>query len=328
MERFACFWNGIKLMVVLPLVGCASMMASVQYPQPSKFFLQSGQLKPASGERTKDLFSAYCSGGKQIRNLTINFSFISSLNPQGWSVSEAGSYLKKLNQQRQCLNQKILYRLSEPPDCQTYYGDYVTDLRGKKFCAPANRNEPVWFLSSSNSPSEIENSLREARLHDRNDATVPVFVRANNGRLFGFYFIGQGSSNPNVLGGISKMFGNDLSSIISDDLASLVANFTILEPADFQKKAYQNSEEFNEEKSCLSSGLYSEDLMAIDSEENIDMTESITLKNKIWERYISRFSNVKESVDSANSNKINTQISLDLNAFCRYGRNLNDLTSK
>jgi len=346
MGRFVCFWNGTKLMVVLFLTGCASMMASVQYPQPSKFVLQGGKLKPAPEDQKKDVFSTYCSGGKQIKSLTINFSFVLPKNPQGWSIDDAGSYQKNLNQQRQCLTRKILYRLAESPDCQTYYGNYLTDLRGKKLCAPANRDEPVWFLSSSLLSSEIEKSITTIKPTEKYDSTAPVFVRSKDGRLYGFYFIGSGSGIPNVLDAAPKMFGDELLSMNSSDLATLTQNFTILEPLDFQNKAYteeiEKQSDDETDKSCDPHKMYGAESVtffkdekwetveayAIGEDGNANISKALYQRNKIWERYISRFSTVKESVDSANTNKINTQVSLDLNGFCRYGRSTDDLTSK
>lgn len=341
MGRFACFWRGIKLVVALSLTGCASMIASVQYPQPSKFSLQSGQLKPVSDEQKKDMFSRYCAGGKQTRNLTLNFSFTLPKNPKGWSIDDAGSYQKKLDQQRQCLSRRILYRLAESPDCQTYYGNYITDLRGKSICAPANRDEPVWFLLSTLSSSEVENSIQDLSPTKQYDATVPVFVRSGDGRLYGFYFVGDRSSNPNVLGAFSKMFGNGVSTIASPDLAGLVDGYTMLEPLEFQTKAYSEetvglSEENN---SCnfprpesvtfhKNEKWETVEAYAIGEDGNTNISMAIDQRSKIWERYISRFSTVKESVDSTNANRINTQVSLDLNGFCRYGRSIDDLTSR
>lgn len=322
------------------------MMASVQYPQPSKFVLSGGQLNPTSEDQKKDIFSTYCSGGKQIKSLTLNFSFLLPKNPQGWSIDDAGSYQKNLNQQRQCLTRKVLYRLAEPPDCQTYYGHYTIDLRGKKLCAPANRDEPVWFLSSSLSSSEIENSISNIKPIEKYDSTVPVFVRSKDGRLYGFYFIGSGSGTPNVLDATPKIFGDELSSMNSNDLAALTQNFTILEPLDFQNKAYteeiekQSDNEAN--NSCDPQKMYGAESVtffknekwetveayAMGEDGNTNISKALYQRSKVWERYISRFSTVKESVDSTNANKINTQVSLDLNGFCRYGRSTDDLTSK
>lgn len=344
MVRFACFWNGTKLMVVLFLTGCASMMASVQYPHPSKFSLQGGQLKPASSEEKKDLFSMYCSGGKQTRSLTFNFSFTIPQNPKGWSIDDAGSYQKRLHQQRQCLSRRILYRLAEPPDCQTYYGNYLTDLKGKSVCAPANRDEPVWFLSSTWPSNEIEKSVTDVKPAEKYNATVPVFVRASDRRLHGFYFISGGSSNSDVLSASSKMFGEGVSSVTAPDLVGLIDGYTILEPLEYQTKAYNEEIEMHspEDDSCDLHKMYGANSVsffkngnwehveayAIGEDGNTNVSKAIDQRVKIWERYISRFSTVKESIDSTNANKINTQVSLDLNGFCRYGRSVDDLTSR
>lgn len=344
MERFVYFWSGTKLMIVLFLTGCASMMASVQYPQPKQFLLQGGQFKPVFNGQKKDLFSMYCSGGKQIRSLTLNFSFMMPQNPKGWSIDDTGSYQKHLHQQRQCLSRKILYRLAESADCRNYYGNYLTDLRGKNVCAPANRDAPVWFLNSALSSSEIEKSIKDIKPTEKHDAVVPVFVRSSDGRLHGFYFIGDGSSNLNVLNASSKMFGDDVSSIASLDLVSLVDGYTMLEPLEYQTKAYSEEAEKSsaEDDSCDPQKIYGAESISffkngkwetveaysIGEDGNTNISKALYQRNKIWERYIFRFSTVKENVDATNANKINTQVSLDLNGFCRYGRSTDDVTSK
>jgi hypothetical protein len=133
-KPYAYFWTGIKLAALMSLSGCASMMASVEYPKPAYLSLSNGQTGVLSEKKPSDVLTKYCSGGRQSKSLILNYSFVSPKNPKGWSTGDASSYLKKLNHQRECLNRKLLLRLAEQPDCQTHYGNYVTDLRGKPVC--------------------------------------------------------------------------------------------------------------------------------------------------------------------------------------------------
>jgi hypothetical protein len=308
------------------LCGCASMMASVQYPQPVYLSLSNGRTEVIVDRKLSDMFAKYCSGGHQIKSLTFNYSFVSPKNPKGWSIGDASKYIKKLNSHRECLNRNLIFKLAEEPNCQTYYGNYVTDLRGKPVCGPANRDEPIWFFTSDKSANEIEITAESIKPNATYDSFVPVFVRSSSGKIYGFHFIGAGSGVPNVLSETTSSFGDNVSSALLSDLAALVSEFTILEPSDYQKQAYAAGED-DDEKACSPSGNDLE-VLAVDAEGNTDTSAAISERNKIWERYVSRFSKIKESADAHSTQITNTQISLDLNGFCKYGRSLNDLTSK
>jgi hypothetical protein len=312
--------------MLLGLSGCASMMASVQYPKPVYLSLSNGRTEVLADKKLSDLFAKYCSGGHQTKSLTFNYSFVSPKNPNGWSIGDASKYIRNLNNHRECLNRVLIFRLAETPDCQTYYGNYVTDLRGKPVCGPANRDEPVWFFTSEKSSNEIEQLAESTKPNTAHDSSVPVFVRSASGKIYGFHFIGNGSSVPNVLPEMTSPLGPNVSSAVLSDLSSLVNTFTLLEPADYQKQAY-GSDEAEDEKSCSANSGDSQ-VLAVDSEGASDTSTAISERTKIWERYISRFSKIKESPDPRSPQITNTQISMDLNGFCKYGRSLNDLTSK
>ena len=326
MKPYVYFWTGIKLLMLFGLCGCASMMASVQYPRPVYLSLSNGRTEVLVDRKPSDVFAKYCAGGHQIKSLTFNYSYVAPKNPKGWSISDASKYIKKLNNHRECLNRSLIFKLAEAPDCQTYYGNYVTDLRGKPVCGPANRDEPIWFFTSDKSANEIERTAESIKPNATYDSFVPVFVRSASGKIYGFHFIGDGSSVPNVLPEMTSSLGASVSSAVLSDLSALVSDFTMLEPSDYQKQAY-GADEAEGEKSCSANSGDSQ-VLAVDTDGNNDASAAISGRSKIWERYISRFSKVKESPDLQSAQNTNTQISLDLNGFCRYGRSLSDLTSK
>ena len=302
------------------------MMASVQYPQPVYLSLSNGRTEVLVDRKPSDVFAKYCAGGHQIKSLTFNYSFVPPKNPKGWPIGDASKYLKKLDNHRECLNRSLIFKLAEAPDCQTYYGNYITDLRGKPVCGPANRDEPIWFFTSGKSAHEIERTAESIKPNATYDSFVPVFVRSSSGKIYGFHFIGDGSSVPNVLPEMTSSLGASVSSAVLSDLSALVSDFTILEPSEYQKQAYDAHED-EDEKSC-SANRDDSQILAVDADNNVDTAAAINRRYMIWERYISRFSKVKESPDSQSPQAVNTQISLDLNGFCRYGRNLGDLKSK
>lgn len=199
MERFVCFWSGTRLMVALLLTGCASMMESVQYPQPSEFSLQGGQLKLASNEQKKDLFSTYCSGGKQIRSLTLNFSFLLPPNPKGWPIDKVGTLQHELNNKQQCLNRRIFYYLGEHLECNfNYFSHSSGNLQGEKLCAPSNRSVPVWRISSTKTAEEIE-SIASNLTPIENEYPSPLLIRSHTGKLISLYSISPNSNEVRFL---------------------------------------------------------------------------------------------------------------------------------
>lgn len=93
------------------------------------------------------------------------------------------------------------------------------------------------------------------------------------------------------------------------ELQMLMDNFTILEPVDFQNEAYKS------------------DLIAADENGKQSISEAIEHKDKIWIRYVEHFTKISEA-KSNNPRVINIDLDLDLNGFCRYGRNVSDLQSQ
>jgi hypothetical protein len=105
---------------------------------------------PLSGD---EVFKAYCSGSKQTKSFKLVFSFISPKNPSGWPMSTASEYMMKVNEDKSCLIQESLYRLSQEPGCQTHYGHYMTDLRGEKMCSPTREESPLGVESRKGNQS-------------------------------------------------------------------------------------------------------------------------------------------------------------------------------
>ena len=343
MKPSAYFWTGIKLSTLLGLCGCASLMASVQYPKPIYLSLSNGQTKLLAEEKTSNFFAAYCSDGRQRKNLTLNYSFVSPKNPAGWPVNEASNYLKKVNQKRQCTNQKIFHEISEEPNCQTHLdGVDIKDLRGEPICGTDNRDESVWFLSSQKSSAEIKAILKSLSPMAKGGSYELVFVRSISGHLTGGYIFNGQTAKLYML---KQLFGDDVKSFIIPEWINLTKQFTILEPLEFQKQAYDDEIDKlpdGTENSCDIRSDYRGEAISffknhqwqniwafgIDNKGEPDPSAAINQKARIWERYISRFSKVKESTDPRSPQITNTQISLDLNGFCKYGRSLDDLTSK
>lgn len=340
MKLFKCFLKGTNFcFAVISLSGCASLLASVQNPKPTPLQIVSGQTKVAEEKKADatKIFDSYCSGGKQIKKLSLNVEYVSPKSPAGWPVNVAGGFVKKLNQEQQCLSNTILYGLSRLPVCSS--GE---ELRGKSVCI--KNDEDLWFLKSSLSSSEIEKKVKDLSPSNEYSAHTAVIVKDSVGKLAWFNYFEVGSNAPDLTSRKSSdLLGDDVGSVYLEDLFNLFNEFTILEPVEFQKTTYTDEvEKSNENSSCNLAREYEAEAITIfkngqyetvqafgiDESGNVDAAAAINQKDKIWRRYVSRFSQVKES-SSASSPQINKiQVSLDLNAFCRYGRSINDLSSK
>lgn len=327
MKHFKYFWKETSsIFSLLTLCGCASIMENVEYPKASSLSLSGGQTSIQRESRADpvEIFKSYCSGGKQIKNLSISFTSILPKNPKNWPINDATKYMRVLAEETQCLNRSILYQFALAPDCQTYYGNYVKDLRGEKICASADRQNPVWFLMTDESYSAVEVKLRNVQPASPTDSHVPIFVRTSSGKIYGFQLIGNGSSSPDVIFQSKELFGPTLSTINLAEMASLIEGFTMIEPLEFQKNAYGDDPGSN----LTCSGESQWQPLGLDDMENADIAEAINQKHQIWERYVKRFSKVKESSSPRDSQLTNTQVDLDLTAFCQYGRSIQDMSSK
>lgn len=230
------------------------------------------------------------------------------------------------------------------PDCQTYYGNYVENLRGKQLCSISSRDSQVGYFLSSLSPSEIEIQLEKFKPGTKNDTGPFIFIRNTNGKTYGFYYIDKDYAISEY--SIKEKFGDNVKSTFAAELNLLIQDFTMLEPKNFQKAAYSNPNINDEGIRCGYSELGSVnedhppmseddpefssdyDFLGLNKQGMVSASEALNQKEKIWTRYISRFSSIKESVSEKSSRITNVQINLDLNAFCKYGRLTSDLISK
>lgn len=116
------------------------------------------------------------------------------------------------------------------------------------------------------------------------------------------------------------------------ELRLLVDNFTLLEPIEFQNEAYKCGEKCNDpdkvELIAIDEGKsHKVNGEIVEEKPKNSIAKAISYKDDIWFRYIERFTTIKEA-KSNNARVINVDLELDLNAFCKYGRDLSDLQSQ
>ncbi|MBL7555504.1 MAG: hypothetical protein JNM24_06745 [Bdellovibrionaceae bacterium] len=163
-------------------------------------------------------------------------------------------------------------------------------------------DEPSWYILTSDDEKEV---LENAK----NDDSSTKF------KLFKFIVrvkekIIVYQSNLN-----SRRMSYDKS--YSTDLNKLINSYTILMPKDVLEKSLK--QEFD------NSDLYSTIILNENGE--VDISKAIDRKDDLWRAYIKSFTTVKE-VSADNSKRSDIELSLDLNVFCKYGRQVSDLQSQ
>ncbi len=115
MKPSKSFLRGTSIVyAVFTICGCATMLSSIQNPKPIEMVVSNGQVKVTSGEKidSAKVFKSYCSGGRQIKSLSLNMTYLEPVAPVGIPVNTSGQILKKVEQEYQCRVKRILYSLS------------------------------------------------------------------------------------------------------------------------------------------------------------------------------------------------------------------------
>jgi hypothetical protein len=334
---------------VVILTGCASIIKSTQFPVATGLAVSAngklGIIQENDINQSK-VFDSYCSGSRQIKDLTINFTYYAPSKPKGRPLNIVSKQMSEISKKQQCDQRTILYSMSQKPECRNS-GIYINKRQGRSTCS---FNDPGYmFLSSTKNSSSFIENLKQTTPHYNSDSRY-FLVKDDTGKLSFFNYFSQDSFSERIYNSPEDTLGDEVKSVYLASLNSLISNYTILEPLDFQKTTYFDEIEIEkqkryenkstEESICRLSDEYeaesvyinkddqreSVEAFGIDEAGNIDVAKAIYHRPRIWKRYISRFSAIKES--SVSSGVKNVQVSLDLNNFCRYGRSLEDVTSK
>jgi hypothetical protein len=244
--------------------------------------------------------------------MKLMITFVSPKNPTGKPIDVVSQYQSALEKSIKCLLKEIIFRLSEVP-CN------VATIPKK--CDPSFRNG-FSFVSTSDSAVRIIDEAKATELLVDGGSSfrmVPVFVAAEDGKkIVGFF--GQATSGGEMFDELSQEYaGRAHRDAFLFELNALMSGYTMIEPRKYQEESY------NEDSSCGSDG--SSQPIAVNDDDSANISEAIDERNDIWRRYISRHSMIKET-KARDTQLTNTEVSLDLNNFCRYGRHVEDLTSR
>lgn len=241
------------------------------------------------------VFRYYCSDNKQIRKLNVSIEYVSpkiSKMAVDLSANKSAHFAEEKNR----FLKKTLFSLAG--------GDGRPNRRGA--------DQLLVYQSSKNYVELIEENKN---MVFESASVRAVIEKPANSDKFILTHITEDTHTNN--------FFSLYPSFISE-LKLLVDNFTMLEPLEFQNEAYKCDDD------CLRNPYMDHDkvdLIAVDSEGKQSISAALDLKDEIWLRYIGRFTKIKEA-KSNDPRIINVDLELDLNGFCRYGRQLTDLQSQ
>lgn len=304
------YWIKIDLAVIASLLaaGCASFKA----PYSATFSNNghdSSYKAVFSPERQKSVFRSFCGGQRQMKALKLSFTFVSPKNPKGVPIDVVAERQSQLEEKRSCLFRDVLFELGNIP---------CTQMTTPKACGPEMR-QGFSFVSTNDSASEVIENAKAAEF----GGVEPIFViPEDQKKLVGFFGqTTQTNVGPRRYGVSGKYAGTFHRDAILFDVSVLMSGYTILEPAQYQEETYGSSDVLSCESGTLTRPI------AVNDDGSSNLSDALDERESIWRRYIIRHSKIKES-RASDPQLTNVEVSLDLNDFCRYGRNIGDLTSQ
>lgn len=247
------------------------------------------------------IFNQYCANNKQVRKLSISIEYVNPSLPKmsvDKAAAEAAHYAKK----KQDLFKKIFFSLAD--------GEERSNGRGADYLKVRQSDLNHHDLIEQVSQYIIQESQMSSIY------AKPLLMRpTDSDKFILFYGLVKDQRFPD-------QDYKDPTHI--SELKLLVDNFTMLEPFEFQNEAYKCDDD------CLKNPYMDHDkvdLIAVDSEGKQSISDALEKRDEIWIRYIQRFTKIKEA-KSLNPRVANVDLELDLNSFCRYGRNIADLQSQ
>jgi len=268
--------------------------------KPSKFFwicsstfLISGcagfQTKPYSVlTQDADFMSEYCQSGKQKKAYKTTVVYFTPNLEPKLSVDKANQKNRKLIEQKSDLLKKLFYMLGDE----------------NMAALPANQGDTSsWYLLVSDDEKDVLENI-ESEDSDTKYRLFTFIVKILNQNKVIVYQSNQISRRMNYDKGYSI------------DLSNLLNEYTVLLPKDIIAEITGDESD---------SRAYSTVILNDNGE--IDLSKAIDRRGTLWKAYIKKFTSVKEASED-NSKRSIIELSLDLNAFCRYGRKISDLQSQ
>jgi hypothetical protein len=231
----------------------------------------------------------YCQSGKQKKPFkTAVIYFTPALEPK-LSVDKANQKYKEIAEQKNNTLKKLFYTLGN-----SSMSEPVANMG----------DEPRWYLLVSDDEKDALANIKGEDSNTKHRLFTFIVKILNQNKIIIY------QSNQH-----SRRMGYDTG--YSTDLNKLMDEFTILTPKNVIEEI--TGSEFN--------SRYPHSSIILNESGEIDISKAIARKKDLWKAYIYKFTSVKEASED-NSQKSTIELSLDLNVFCKYGRNISDLQSQ
>lgn len=290
MKNCQFFLKGISFLLV---ASCTSF-------SPSQKTLDSD---PSKVNDFNSIRKLYCAGQKQVKEFKFSFTEHNMKFKSGIPTSVIASVQNQREKERQCNYKKALFELTRKDSVSHGFMEVSQDLYKE--------------ISDGSMGTVNPDSLRaNCRLYN-------LFVQSPLQKTD--YFVVQqcsGDGGTFYSDSSSNFYRWNSYSFRIPHLTTLIDNFAILEPIEFQTKTYIETEEKTND--CSESKVDKE-VLGYDSKNEFNSELAIDYKDQVWKRYIIHFTRIKESHQDDGSK---VELTLDLNPFCKYGRSINDLSSR
>ena len=236
-----------------------------------------------------DFMAEYCQSSKQKKALKTTVIYFTPDLEKGISLDKANKKNKELSEQKNMFLKKLFYLLGD------------SDMSEKI----ANHGDlPKWYSLTSNDETDVIKNMKGEDSSTKFQLFTFVVKILNKNKII-IYQSNLDSRRMNY----GKGYATDLNDLFS--------KYTLLAPKEV-------IEEITESK-FDSRFPYSSIILNEDGE--VSLSKSINNKDRLWETYINKFTTIKETSED-NSKKSTAELSLDLNIFCKYGREVSDILSK
>ena len=279
-----------------------SACSSSSKRQSEPLFLNASHIDSA------DIQNAFCINGKQSKPLMVNFIFIVPQIKKGKPIDISTKDTKYFSDKKIKLFRDLFYLASSE---ENSFVKVVDESKSEVVDYAKRIDSSIWL-----SHDQVYTNVR----------IIPLFIDTTDGNKIVFFEKIITTATDQSAGYQSdRVSGNALTKRESKaivELNALVNSYTILEPTSFQKQSYKI-----ESNSTNSNRCDVNDLIAVDGDGKVQISAALECQDKIWKRYIQKFTRIKEST-TRDPQILNVELSLDLNPFCQYGRKISDLQSQ
>lgn len=255
------------------------------------------QTKPYSFSSQKtDFMAEYCQSGKQKKAYKTTVIYFTPALEKGISLDKANEKNKGLSDRKNALLKELFYLLGD----QNALGQSTDGLKFYQL----NGNDPNWYSLVSSNERDVLNNIK-AEDSNTKFLLFTLIVKIEGQNKIIVYQTNQESRRMNY----DKGYSTDLNNLMND--------YTLLAPKEVMEA--MTDSEFD--------SRFPYSAIILNETGEIDLSKAIENRDRLWKAYINKFTTVNEAPEDSSKKSI-VELSLDLNAFCKYGRKISDIQSQ